>query len=115
MQIFAITKDKKFALLQRGVVKNIGFIIHTKSYDPNKETISLHKTVYFHYGTRHYDTFTFTNNRLTSHAISFHSPSYLSDVYRECADTRDMSLRNFLNKVVDSYTMKELGFEIDKT
>lgn len=95
-------------LLKNKQVPVIGYITDKKRY--NKGGCVVPREVCFHYGTMHPDFFYFEDYTLTYMAVSIKTPLYLTDVYVECIRKKEITIEQFVEKVVTVFVLSEMGF-----
>ena len=99
------------ALLKDGKVAVIGFILDKKRYTLGGGCI-IPREVFFHFGDPllYGDSFFFENGTLVYQAVGIKTPEYITHIYAECARMKEITPEEFIEKVVDTYVVKELGF-----
>lgn len=95
------------SLLKDNTVPVIGYITDKKRYTKDRGCI-VPREVCFHYGTEYSDFFYFENMTLVYQAISIETPEYITDVYAECAQKKNTSPSEFIERVVEKYVFTEM-------
>lgn len=104
IEIKAITG--KPALSKNSKAPVIGYITDKRRFTRGGGCI-VPREVCFHFGTEHSDFFYFENMTMVYQVVSIKTPEYITDVYSECARKKNISLDDFLEKVLGAYVTKD--------
>lgn len=96
------------SLLIDNKVPVIGYITDKKRYTKEGGCI-VPREVCFHYGTEHQDFFYFINGSLEFQSVTIATPEYITNVYSECAMMKEIGPQEFIEKVLETYVLTEMG------
>ena len=96
-------------LLQNEQIQKIGKVIKGKKYSREGILIETSK-VCFHFGYDMMDVFYFENDTLIYSELSYKTPGYLLEIYKNLALMEKVNQEILISKITCEYVFIELGF-----